>query len=174
MQDSQAVLFDIHKHFLGPDHVSRWTTEAERKLQTSHYDDERKGWDWDKYVALLKEQHTIIKSLANYGYSGMDDGTKSCHFLKTSRALSWKQHKYVALLKEQHTIIKSLADYGYSGMDDGTKVCHFLKDIKSTELEAAVNAVQSQPEKYAWILMQPYLIWAKWSKKALLCKWSIL
>ena len=67
MKDSQAVLFDIHKWFLGPDHVARQATEAKRKLQTSHYDGERIGWDWDKYVALYKEQHAIMESLTNDG-----------------------------------------------------------------------------------------------------------
>ena len=33
-------------------------------------------------------------------------------------------------------------------MDNGTKVCHFLQGIKSPELEAAVNVVCTQPEKY--------------------------
>ena len=44
-QDGQAVFFNIHKHFLGLDHVARQATEAEGKLQTSHYDGERKTWD---------------------------------------------------------------------------------------------------------------------------------
>ena len=30
MQESQAVFFDIHKPFLGPDHVPRQATDAER------------------------------------------------------------------------------------------------------------------------------------------------
>ena len=102
-QDSQAVFFAIHKWFLGPDHVAWQAAKAERKLQTSHYDSERKGWYWDKYVSLHKEKHTIMGSLT---------------------------------------------DYGYSEMDNGTKVCHFFKGIKSTELEAVVNVVQAQPEKY--------------------------
>ena len=42
--------------------------------------------------------------------------------------------------------MESLTDYGYSGMDNGTKVRHFLN--KSPELEAAVNVVCTQPEKY--------------------------
>ena len=33
IQDGQAVFFDVHKCFLGPDHVARQATEAERKLQ---------------------------------------------------------------------------------------------------------------------------------------------
>ena len=39
-------------------------------------------WDWDKYVALHKEQHAIMESLTDYGYSGMDNGSKVCHFLQ--------------------------------------------------------------------------------------------
>ena len=32
MQDNQAVYFDIHKHFCGPDHVARQAADAEGKL----------------------------------------------------------------------------------------------------------------------------------------------
>ena len=103
MQDNQAVYFNAHKHPLGPDYMTRQTTEAERKLQTSCYDGERKGWDWDKYVALHKEQHVIMENLT---------------------------------------------DYGHRGMDSGTKVCHFLQGIKNTELEAVINIVWVQQEKY--------------------------
>ena len=68
------------------DHVARQAVEAERKLQNSHYDGEEKMWDWDKYIALHEEQHTIMESLTDYGYSGMDNGT----FFKASKALSWR------------------------------------------------------------------------------------
>ena len=44
--------------------------------------------------------------------------------------------------------MESLTDYGYSGMDNGTKICHFLQGIKSPVLEAAVDVVCAQPEKY--------------------------
>ena len=49
------MYFDIQKQFLGPDYVARQATDAERKLQTSQNDHERKEWDWDKYVTLQKE-----------------------------------------------------------------------------------------------------------------------
>ena len=44
--------------------------------------------------------------------------------------------------------MESLTDYGYSRMDNGSKVYHFLQGVKNTELEAAVNVVWAQPEKY--------------------------
>ena len=56
--------------------------DAKRKLQNSYYDGKKKGWDWDTYVTLHQEQHAIIESLIYYGYSGMDSGTKVCHFLQ--------------------------------------------------------------------------------------------
>ena len=82
MQDGQAVLFDVQKHCLDPDHVARQATDAEGKLQNSNCDGERKKLDWDKYVALHKEEHAIMESLTDYGYSGMDSGTKVRHFFK--------------------------------------------------------------------------------------------
>ena len=76
------MFFDIHRGFLGPDHVAKQATEAEKKLQTSHYDVERRGWNWDKYITLHKEQHVIMESLPDYDYSGMDNGTNVHHFLQ--------------------------------------------------------------------------------------------
>ena len=55
--------------------------KQKESCRNSHYDGEQKGWDWDKYVALHKEQHAIIVSLTDYGYSGMDNGAKVCNFL---------------------------------------------------------------------------------------------
>ena len=40
------------------------------------------GWDLYKYVALHKEQHTMMESLDDHGYSGIDGGTKVHHFLQ--------------------------------------------------------------------------------------------
>ena len=45
MEDCQAVFFNMHNHFLGSHHVARQATEAEEKLQNTHYDCERKMWD---------------------------------------------------------------------------------------------------------------------------------
>ena len=61
--------------------MARHVAEAERKLQNSHYDDEKKGGEWDEYVTLNKKQHTIMESLADHGYNDIDDGTKVQHFL---------------------------------------------------------------------------------------------
>ena len=71
----------VHKQFLGPDHVARQASEAKKKLQ-SHYDGEKKGWDWIKYFALHKEQHTTMDSLADPCCSCRSNSTKVSHFLQ--------------------------------------------------------------------------------------------
>ena len=66
----------------GHDHIARHAPEAERKLQNSPYDHEKKGWDWDKYVTFHHEKHAIMVSLAGHGFSGISDGTKVCPFIQ--------------------------------------------------------------------------------------------
>ena len=79
--------------------MARQATDAESKLQNSHNDSEKKSWDWDRYVTLHKKQHTIIKSLVDHGYSGMDKGTKVHHFLKGIK--STKLEKVVNVVSAQ-------------------------------------------------------------------------
>ena len=86
MQNGQTVFFDIHNQLLRPDHVIRQSTKVEGKLQNSHYEDKKKGWGLDKYFTLHKEQHTIMYSLGDYGYSAMNNGTNVCHFLQGSKS----------------------------------------------------------------------------------------
>ena len=67
--------------------MARLAADAEGKLQNSHYNGERKAWDWDKYVALYKEQYAIMENFTDYVYSGMDNGIKFCHFLQ---GIKWR------------------------------------------------------------------------------------
>ena len=56
--------------------------KQKESYRTHKNDGEIKTWDWDKYVALHKEQHAIMESLADNGYSGVNNGTEICHFLQ--------------------------------------------------------------------------------------------
>ena len=102
---------------------------------------------------------SISNFLALAMWLGRSQGQKeSCRSLTMIvREKGWGWDKYVTLHKEQHAIMDSLRDYGYSGMDNGIKVNHFVQGNKSPELEAVVNVVCAQPEKYGTV------IWAKWS-----------
>ena len=60
-----------------------------------------------------------------------------------SKKKGWDWDNYITLYKEHHA-----TDHGYSGIDNGAKVHHFLQGIKGFELEATINVVQAQSEKY--------------------------
>jgi hypothetical protein len=51
-------------------------SEAEAKLGSFSYTGERKKWTWEKYVQIHAEQHAVLNGLTEYGYSGIDNGTK--------------------------------------------------------------------------------------------------
>jgi hypothetical protein len=51
-------------------------SEAEAKLGSVSYTGERKKWTWEKYVQIHAEQHAVLNGLTDYGYSGIDNGTK--------------------------------------------------------------------------------------------------
>jgi hypothetical protein len=51
-------------------------SEAESKLGSVSYTGERKRWTWEKYVQIHDEQHVVLNGLTDYGYSGIDNGTR--------------------------------------------------------------------------------------------------
>ena len=55
--------------------MARQAVNAEQNLENSCYDGEKKGWKWDKYAALQKEQHTVMKSLEAYEYREINNST---------------------------------------------------------------------------------------------------
>ena len=62
----------------------------------------------------------------------------------------WDWANYIFFHKERHSKIESLTEYGYSGIHNGTEVHHFLLGSNSTEVEAAVDVVWAQQEKYTF------------------------
>ena len=57
------------------------TATAEHKLINVTYRGEVTRWDFEWYATLHKEQHTILEGLKEYGYAGMDEGSKTRHLL---------------------------------------------------------------------------------------------
>jgi hypothetical protein len=46
---------------------------AERKLSDTHYQGEKKRWNFEKYVRTHVDQHSILSGLTEHGYSGIDE-----------------------------------------------------------------------------------------------------
>ena len=59
----------------------RHATGAERKLQVSQYEGEKKGRDWDKFDAIYNEHQIIMGNLVDHDYNGIDNSTKIFNFL---------------------------------------------------------------------------------------------
>ncbi|KAI2495418.1 hypothetical protein MHU86_19093 [Fragilaria crotonensis] len=63
-------------HYLGPNNVDNMATQAEQKLQSTVYNGEQRRWDFEKYINVHKQQHSILEGLVEYGYSGIDARSK--------------------------------------------------------------------------------------------------
>ena len=68
--------------------LTMWPSRPQMQKEAANLnDDEKKGWDWDKYVVLHKEQHAIMESLTDYSYCRMDNSNKVCHFLQGIKSI---------------------------------------------------------------------------------------
>ena len=56
-------------------------SKAETALQMLTYDGEKKAWNCEKYVP----QHIIFENLTEYGYQGLDTGSKVYYLLNGIR-----------------------------------------------------------------------------------------
>jgi hypothetical protein len=63
-------------HFLLPNNIDNMASELEVNIGLVSYIGERKKWTWEKYVQNHAEQHALLNGLTDYGYSGIDSGTK--------------------------------------------------------------------------------------------------
>ena len=54
---------------------------AEGRLQSTTYSGETKRWNFEKYVGMHVDQHTILQGLTQYGYSEIDPRSKVRYFL---------------------------------------------------------------------------------------------
>jgi hypothetical protein len=66
----------LWNYFLGPNNIDNMASEAEAKIGSVSYTGERKKWTWEKYVQIHAQQHAVLNGLTDYGYSGIDNGTK--------------------------------------------------------------------------------------------------
>ena len=75
-RDGRGAFYAFHSRWLDPNHVNATASEAEMALQTSMCDSEKRAWNWEKYVACHVKYHIILGNLMEYGYQGLDPGSK--------------------------------------------------------------------------------------------------
>ena len=77
----RAVYMAFKNHYLWPNNIGNMVATAEHKSINATYRGEERHWDFERYATLHKEQHTILEGLKEYGYAGMDEGSKTRHVL---------------------------------------------------------------------------------------------
>lgn len=81
-RNGRMAYHDLYDHYLGPNNVNNMASTAEKKLDVTTYDGEKRGWNFEKYVRVHVDQHTILTNLTQHGYAGLDEGSKVRKFLK--------------------------------------------------------------------------------------------
>ena len=71
----------LKNHYLGPNNTNHQANEAEAKLKDSSYHGEKRRWNFEWYVRMHQDQHTILQSLVQHGYAGIDEHSKVRHLL---------------------------------------------------------------------------------------------
>ena len=75
-RDGKVAFYVIHSRWLGPNYVITIALEAAMALQMSAYEGGKRAWNWEKYVACHVKYHIILGNLMEYGYQGLDPGSK--------------------------------------------------------------------------------------------------
>ena len=80
-RNGRAAYMAFMNHYLGPNNIGNMAAKADNMLINATYRREGRRWDLERYATLHKEQHTIHEGLNEYGYAGMDEGSKTRHSL---------------------------------------------------------------------------------------------
>ena len=56
-------------------------TMAEAKIRATTYTGEKHRWNFEKYMKVLVDQHTVLENLPQHGYDGVDLQTKVRHLV---------------------------------------------------------------------------------------------
>lgn len=92
-RDGRMAYLALYTHFCGPNNVDNMATQAENELTSTVYNGEQRRWDFEKYVNMHKQQHSIMEGLVEHGYTGIDPRSKVRYLLdgiKTDRLDSVK------------------------------------------------------------------------------------
>ena len=80
-RDGRLAFMNLKGHYLGVNSVDNMSAEAERKLMTTTYTSEQRRWNFERYVKVHVDQHSILEGLTDHGYSGIDVRSKVRYLL---------------------------------------------------------------------------------------------
>ena len=79
--DGHKAWMALVNHYLGPNNVQHQAAQAEKTLRTITFVKDTRNWTFETYITKMVEQHVILEGLTEYGYKGINEGTKVCLFL---------------------------------------------------------------------------------------------
>ena len=79
--NGRATYIAFRNHNLGLNNVDNMAALAEQKLNSTTYKGEGHRWDFEQYVTIHQEQHTILEGLVSHGYAGIDKQSKTCYLM---------------------------------------------------------------------------------------------
>ena len=79
--NGRATYVVFHNHYLGLNNIDNMAALAEQKLNSTTYKREGRRWDFEQYVTVHQEQHTILEGLVSHGYAGIDKRSKACYLM---------------------------------------------------------------------------------------------
>ena len=80
-RDGRAAYQGLYNHFLGPNNVDNMASKAKKMLESMTYKGESRRWNFERYVNLQMQQHSILEGLVAHGYAGIDERSKVRHLL---------------------------------------------------------------------------------------------
>ena len=75
-RNGRGAFLGLRQHYLGPNNINNTASEAKANLNNTKYHGEKKRWNFESYVSLMKEKHQILHQLEEHGHSNMDEGSK--------------------------------------------------------------------------------------------------
>jgi len=80
-RDGRLAFERLKGHYLGENNVDNMSSQAENTLTTTSYTGEKRNWNFEKYVRIHVDQHSILEGLVPFGYAGIDERSKVRHLI---------------------------------------------------------------------------------------------
>ena len=91
--DGRLAYNGLYGRYLEVNNIDNMATMAEARIRATTYTGERHHWNFEKYVKVLVDQHTIFENLTQHGYAGVNPRSKVRHLadgIKTDKLDSVK------------------------------------------------------------------------------------
>jgi hypothetical protein len=75
-KDGREAFLLLFDHYLGASNVGNLATAAEERLKSRRYSGDKDNFDFEKYVWIHTEQHSVLNGLMDHDYSGIDESSK--------------------------------------------------------------------------------------------------